>query len=207
MLQNFIQTHRDYFGDGVAAQQLGAAMLQSSGMVVPDAMPSIALFITTSSSPVLTNNEPADFNLAGGGQFHVPGAPKNRYEGQWGIIETDLGAVRAFAQLIASMGGQTNCWYYDGREGRFMRAHRLTNCAITFENIDIDGEGVSTVQRCQASVKYNYYGQQAELGTVNSVGQISGATKGVDEVLQRSQQVLNTIYAGNTLVNAIRGLF
>jgi hypothetical protein len=76
MLQNFIQTHRDYFGDGVAAQQLGAAMLQSSGMVVPDAMPNIALLITTSSSPVLTNNEPADYNLAGGGQFHVPGAPK-----------------------------------------------------------------------------------------------------------------------------------
>lgn len=207
MQQNFIQTLQDYVGDGVSAQALGAAMLQSNGMIVPDLMPNIALLIPNFSRPIVTHNDSADFNLAGGGQFHVAGAPKNRYEGQWQLIETDFGQATAFAELIMASGGQTNCWVYDGRKDRYMNAHRLTNVTITFEPIDIDGEGVSTIQRVQATVKYNYYGLSAGLGNANAIGQIAGARGGIAAELNKAQQILNTVYAGNTLVNAMRGLF
>ena len=207
MQQNFINTLQDYLGDGVSAQALGAAMLQSNGIIVPDGMPEIAPLISNVNRPVVTHNDAADYNLAGGAQFHVAGAPKNRYEGQWQLIETDFGQASAFAELIMASGGQTNCWVFDGRKDRYMTAHRLTNVTITFEPLDIDSEGVSTIQRVQATVKYNYYGQSANLGSVNSVGQISGASAGVSNVFAKAQQLLDTVYAGNTLVNSLKGLF
>lgn len=207
MQQNFINTVADFTGDAVAAQSLGAAMLQSTGMIVPDAMPEIALLITNFSRPIITNNESADFNLAGGSQHHVPGAPKTRYEGQWQIIETDFGQATAFAELIQARGGQTDCWVYDGRQGRYMHAHRLTNVALTFEPLDVDAEGVSTIQRVQVSAKYNYYGLNGSLGNVNKVGQIIGAAAGTVATLEKAQQLLNTVVAGNTLVNALKGIF
>lgn len=207
MQQNFIQTLQDYTGDAVTAQSLGAAMLQCNGMIVPEAMPNIALLIVNFNRPVTTNNEAADYNVAGGAQFHVPGAPKNRFEGQWQLIETDFGQSTAFAELIMASGGQTNCIVYDGRPGRYMNMHQLTNVAITFEPLDVDAEGVSTIQRVSANVKYNYYGLSAGLGSVNAVGQIAGATAGVQGVLQKAQGLLNTVYAGNTLINSMKSLF
>lgn len=207
MQQNFINTLQDYTGDAISAQSLGAAMLQCNGMIVPENMPNIALLITNFNRPVITNNEAADYNLAGGGQFHVSGAPKIRYEGQWQLIETDFGQATAFAELLMAQGGQTNCIVYDGRKGRYMQAHALTNVAITFEPIDIDSEGVSTIQRVQASVKYNYYGSTAGLGTANAVGKIAGAGAGVASVLGKAQQILNTVSAGNTLINAMKSIF
>ncbi|MDR6630386.1 hypothetical protein J2X86_002441 [Acinetobacter lwoffii] len=207
MQQNFINTVADFTGDAIAAQSLGAAMLQSNGMIVPDAMPEIALLISNFNRPIITNNDAADFNLAGGAQLHVPGAPKTRYEGQWQIIETDFGQATAFAELIMARGGQTDCWVYDGRQGRYMHAHRLTNVALTFEPIDVDSEGVSTIQRVQVSVKYNYYGLNGDLGSVNKIGQIVGAAAGANNILGKAQQLLNTVVAGNTLVNALKGIF
>lgn len=207
MQQNFIQTLHDYTGDAIAAQSLGAAMLQCNGMIVPKAMPSIALLISNFSRPIVTSNDAADYNLAGGGQFHVAGAPKNRYEGQWQMIETDFGQVNTFAELILAQGGQTDCTVYDGRPGRFMRSCELKNVAITFEPIDIDAEGVSAIQRVSATVKYNYYGSNANLGSVNEVGKIAGAGVGVAGPLEKAQQILNTVYAGNTLVNTLKNIF
>lgn len=206
MRQNFIQTLQDYTGDAIAAQSLGAAMLQCNAVIVPEAMPSIALLITNFNRPVITNNESADYNLAGGAQFHVPGAPKTRYEGQWQMIETDFGQSTAFAELIMASGGQTDCIVYDGRAGRFMASHELTNVAITFEPIDIDAEGVSTIQRVSANVKYNYFGGTASLGGANAVGQIAGAANGVQETLNKARQILDTVYAGNTLINSMKSL-
>ena len=207
MQQNFIQTLTDYTGDAIAAQALGAAMLQCNAVIVPENMPSIALLISNFTRPVVTHNEAADYNLAGGGQFHVAGAPKNRYEGQWQIIETDFGQATAFAELIQSQGGQTNCIVYDGRQGRYMNSHSLTNVTITFEGIDIDSEGVSSIQRVSANVKFNYYGLSAGLGNVNAIGQIAGAGAGIAGYMAKAQQILNTVNAGNTLINAMKSIF
>lgn len=204
MKQNFINTLQEYTQDGLSAQSLGSAMLQCSGMFVPDNMPEIAILIPNYSSPVITNNESADFNLAGGGQFHVAGAPKNRYEGQIQMIETDFGQVNAFAELLMASGGTTDGFMYDGKKGRFVTAHRLTNITFTFEPKDIDGEGVSTIQRVQGSIKYNYYGQLAHLGGANAIGQLTGMSEATKTTYDKAKKLLDMIYAGNALMRAIR---
>jgi hypothetical protein len=207
MNQNFIHTLQDYVQDGLAAQSLGSAMLQCNGMLVPDGMPEIALLISNYSRPVITNNESADYNLAGGGQFHVAGAPKNRYEGQIQIIETDLGQGSAFAELIMASGGSVNATMFDGRAGRYTTAHEITNCTFTFEPLDIDSEGVSAIQRIQGSIKYNYYGRLANLGSGNALsGQIKGSGDAVQSVLNKAQKLLNAVYTGNSLIKAMRDI-
>lgn len=206
MKQNFIQTLQDYVQDGLAAQSLGSAMLQCNGMLVPQGMPEIALLITNFSRPVITNNESADFNLAGGAQFHVAGAPKNRYEGQIQVIETDFGQATAFAELIMSMGGTTDAMMFDRRAGRYIGAHEVQNLTFTFEPIDVDSDGVSTIQRVQGTIKYNYYGAMANLGRANSTGQIQNINQATRAVYDKAQSILNMVYAGNTLVRAIKDL-
>ncbi|MEX5443484.1 hypothetical protein WCE14_08955 [Acinetobacter schindleri] len=205
MKQTFIQTLQDYLQDGEAAQSLGAAMLQCNGMLVPEGAPEIALLIPNFSRPVVTNNESADYNLAGGGQFHTPGAPKNRYEGPIQIIETDTGQATAFAEFIMSSGGQVDAVMYDGRRGRFLAAHQITNVTFTFEPIDVDGEGVSAIQRVQGNIKYNYYGAMAQLGSSSQNGLMSGIANSTP-LLDRARRLLDTVYAGNTLLNAMRDL-
>ena len=207
MKQNFIQTLQDYVQDGMSAQSLGSAMLQCNGMFVPDNMPDIAVLIPNYSSPVITNNESADFNLAGGAQFYVAGAPKNRYEGQIQIIETDFGQAGAFAELLMASGGTTDGYMYDGRQGRYIKAHRLTNITFTFEPKDIDGEGVSTIQRIQGSIKYNYYGQMANLGGANNIGALGGISEATQGVMAKAQKLLDMVYAGNTLIRSMRDIF
>lgn len=207
MNQNFINTLRDYTQDAKTAESLGSAMLQCSGMFVPEGAPEIALLITNFPRPMITHNEPADFNLAGGGQFHVSGAPKNRYDGSFQMIETDFGQATAFAELLMSCGGSMNCTVYDGRPDRFIRAHELLNVSFTFEPFEIDSEGVSTIQRVSGQVKYNYYGVNASLGQASSNGMINGINDGSRVLYERANKILDAVYAGNTLVNAIREFF
>ncbi|OTG87879.1 hypothetical protein [Acinetobacter sp. ANC 3813] len=206
MKQSFIQTLHDYTGDAVLAQNLSAPMLQCNGMFVPDAMPSIALLIVNFSRPVITNNESAEFNLAGGFQGHVAGAPKNRYDSQLQIIETDTGQMTAFSELMQSNGGTTDGWIYDGRKGRFVNAHRITNVTMTFEALDYDAEGVSTIQRASANAKYNYYGLVNNLGAATSVGQIIGSADGTAEIFAQAKSLLNSVLSGNPLMSAMKNL-
>lgn len=204
--QNFINTLQDYLQDAEVAKNLGSAMLQCNGMLVPDGCPEIALLIPNFSRPVVTHNESADFNLAGGGQFHTPGAPKNRYEGPIQVIETDAGQATDFAELVMAKGGQLNCTMFDGRAGRFVAAHEITNVTFTFEPIDIDGEGVSAIQRVQGQIKYNYYGKIAKMGTSSQIGLIPGIATG-NKYLDSAQAILNAVYAGNTLIRALKDAF
>ncbi len=206
MLQNFMPTLRDYVNDEIAMRSLGAAMLQSNAMMVPECAPELALLITNFQRPVITFNESADFNVAGGAQFHVPGAPKNRYEGPIQMIETDFGQVTALSELLMTMGS-TNCIIYDGRPDRYTQAYELRNCSFTFEPLDIDGEGVSSIVRASATMKYNYTGINAELGSVDTLGRIIGADQGTKALFEKAKQYLDLIYAGNTIMNAIKDLY
>lgn len=207
MIQNFVPTLRDYMRDEIAAQSLGAAMLQSNAMIVPEIAPELALLFTNFPRPIVTYNESADYNLAGGAQFHVAGAPKNRYEGQAQMIETDFGQITAFAELLMASGGSTTCLVYDGRPDRFSQVHELRNCTFVFEPLEVDAEGVSTIMRASASMKYNYYGVNAELGSVTATGLLEGISEGTRQLQDRAQTLLNTIYAGNTIIRAMRDLF
>ena len=207
MRQQFIQTLQEYTGDASTAQSLGAAMLQCNGMIVPNEFPHIALLIANFQRPVVTHNEAADYNVAGGAQFHVSGAPKNRYESQWQMIETDSLQVTKFAEALMAQGGMVDCTVYDGRQGRYLMAHELKDCAITFEPIDYEGEGVSSIVRVSAQVKYNYYGTNAALGSSNSVGKISGVLDSAQSTLNKANSVLNAVYAGNSLLNSMKNIF
>lgn len=207
MNQNFINTLRDYSRDEQSAKSLGAGMLQCNAMLVPEIAPEIALLISNFPRPIVTNNDPAEFNLAGGAQTHVAGAPKTRYQGSFQMIETDTGQGAAFAELLVACGGTTNCIVYDGRPDRFLRANELRNCAITIESPEGDAEGVSTIMRLSGQMTYNFYGSTANLGSVGSgIGQITTGS-GNNSLLDKAQNILNIVYAGNNVVNAIRDIF
>lgn len=206
MRQDFFPTLTEFSAVGNTAQDLGAPMLQCYGLLVPEIAPEIQLLIVNFPRPIITFNEPADFNLAGGAQFHTSGAPKNRYDGQIQVIETESGQVTAFAELLMACGGMTNCVMYDGERGRYTQAHELRDCAITFEPLEIDAEGVSTVQRASGAIKYNYYGINANLGTSSSTGVISGLNASSKKLLDRASSLLNVIYAGNSIIKAMRDL-
>lgn len=207
MRQNFIHHLRDYNMDHNTAQSLGAAMLQSTGMIVPEIAPEIALLITNFPRPIVTHNEAADYNLAGGGQFHVAGAPKNRYDGSIQLIETDIGQATKFAELLMACGGMTNCIVYDGKPERYTMAHELRDCAITFEPIEIDAEGVSTVQRVSGTIKYNYYGVNAALGGSSELNLIAPSSNQADQLLVRANKILNLVSSGNNLIKAMKSIF
>jgi hypothetical protein len=52
MKQNFIQTLQDYFRDGQMAQELGGAMLQCNGMLVPDGVLKLPCLFPTLAVPL-----------------------------------------------------------------------------------------------------------------------------------------------------------
>lgn len=212
MQANFIQTPQDFRSDYEAVKQLGAPMLACQAMLVPEAAPNIALLFKTYPRPIMTNNESADIAFAGGLQGHVAGVPKTSFEGAVTMIETETGQIADFAELLIAQGGTTNCILYDGRVDRWTKAHELIDCAFTFEPGEVDSESRSTNLTISGNMKYMYFGQNAALGTVNNsvyggtqVG-VNGAN-GSTEFLNKAQNILNVVKAGNTVLQAVRNLF
>lgn len=205
MQKNLYTSISKFAKDHDTAQALGAALLQCNGMIVPEALPGIALLIPNFQIPVITHNEPADYNLAGGFQAHVSGAPKNRYDLTMQLIETDTGQLIKFAEMLMSTGGMTDCIAYEGQPGNFMQAHQLRDCAITFDPKDFEGEGVSSIIRVQAQCKVNYYGVNAHLGNGNTSGQLGNASN--NEFFKKARQIIDTVEAGSSLINTIREFF
>lgn len=205
MQKNLYTSIRQYAKDHDTAQALGAALLQCNGMIVPEDYPGIALLIPNFQIPTITHNEAADYNVAGGAQFHVAGAPKNRYDLTMQLIETDTGQLAKFAEYLMSRGGMIDCIAYEGTPGNYLSAHQLRDCAITFDPKDIEGEGVSSIVRVQAQCKANYYGLNALLGSTSQIGQLANSSN--SQFFQRARQVLDTVEAGNSLLNTIRQYF
>jgi hypothetical protein len=216
MQAGFIQTLREYRSDYEAAKQLGAAMLSCNAMIVPEAAPHLALLFKTYPRPIITNNEAAEVSYAGGLATHVAGVPKTSYEGPITMIETESGQISEFAELLVASGGTTNCILYDGRVGRWTKAHELIDCAFTFENGDIDSEGRSQILTISGNMKYMYFGQNASAGTVSATtfgginvptGGTSGGNGGVGSLLAKAQSFLNVATAGNNVLQAAKKLF
>lgn len=212
----FIQTLREYRSDYEAAKQLGAAMLSCNAMIVPEAAPQIALLFKTYPRPIITNNEAAEVSYAGGLAAHVAGVPKTSYEGAVTMIETESGQISEFAELLAANGGSTNCVLYDGRVGRWTKAHELLDCAFTFEAGDIDSEGRSQILTISGNMKYMYFGQNASAGGVSATafgginiptGGASSGNGAVGNLLSKAQGMLNIAVAGNNILKAAKSLF
>lgn len=209
MQAQFIQTLQNYRSDYETAKQLGAAMLACNAMLVPEAAPNIAILFKTYPRPIVTNNEAAEVSYAGGLVGHVAGVPKTSYEGAVTMIETETGQIADFAELLIAQGGTTNCILYDGRVDRWTKAHELLDCAFTFEPGDLDSESRSTALTISGNMKYMYFGQNAALGSASNsmYGGTQVAVDGVGGFLNKAQNILNVVKAGNTVVQAIRDIF
>lgn len=205
-VSNFENTLMDYCNDYEEAKSLGAAMLACNSIIVPEIAPNIALLISNFPRPITTFTEPVEYAYAGGLQAHRPGVPKTSHTGQLQFIETDFGQIAGFGELLNSNGGQTNCIVYDGRRERYTASYYLQNCAITIEPGEMDAEGRNTILRHNGPMQYMYFGLNANLGTATKVGQIAGAGNAMNGFLQKSRSILNTIQAGNTLLNALGAL-
>lgn len=213
MQPQFIQTLQEYKSDYATAKELGAAMLACNAMLVPEIAPNIALLLKTYPRPIVTNNEAAEVAYAGGLAAHVPGVPKTAFQGAITMIETETGQIADFAELLISNGGTTDCILYDGRMNRWTKAHELIDCAFTFEPGDIDSESRNTILTISSSINYMYFGQNAALGSVSSavyggkqVG-VNGGSNAISQTLSKAQNILNVISAGNSLMNAAKGIF
>lgn len=210
MQSQFIQTLQEYRSDYETAKQLGAAMLACNAMLVPEAAPNIALLFKTYPRPIVTNNEGAEVGYAGGLMGHVAGVPKTSFEGAVTMIETETGQIADFAELLIAQGGTTNCILYDGRINRWTKAHELLDCTFTFEPGDLDSESRSTILTVSANMKYMYFGQNAAVGTASNAifgGTQVGLNGGSSSLLNKAQNVLNVVKAGNSVLNAVKGLF
>lgn len=208
MQSQFIQTLQEYRSDYETAKQLGTAMLACNAMLVPEAAPNIAILFKTYPRPIVSNNESAEVSYAGGLMGHVAGVPKTSYEGAVTMIETETGQIADFAELLISQGGTTNCILYDGRINRWTKAHELIDCAFTFEPGDLDSESRSTILTVSGNMKYMYFGQNASVGSVsNSAFGGSKVAIAGSSLLNKAQNVLNVVKAGNSVLQAVKGLF
>lgn len=205
-VSNFENTLMDYCNDYEEAKSLGAQMLACNSIIVPEIAPNIALLISNFPRPITTYTEPVEYAYAGGLQAHRTGVPKTSHTGQLQMIETDFGQIAGFAELLAANGGQTNCIVYDGRRERYTASYYLQNCAITIEPGEMDAEGRNTILRHNAPIQYMYFGMNANLGSATQIGQIAGSGNAMNQFLQKSRSILNTVQAGNTLLNALGAL-
>ncbi|NUF43094.1 hypothetical protein [Acinetobacter pittii] len=213
MQAQFIQTLQEYKSDYETAKQLGTAMLACNAMLVPEIAPNIALLFKTYPRPIVTNNEGADIAFAGGLQGHVAGVPKTSFEGSVTMIETETGQAADFAELLITRGGMTNCILYDGRINRWTKAHELIDCAFTFEPAELDSESRSSILTISANMKYMYFGQNAKVGTASNATfggtqvPVHGGSGGASSFLNKAQNLLNVVTAGNSLFSAAKSIF
>ncbi|HGW3984094.1 hypothetical protein ACT4YP_20120 (plasmid) [Acinetobacter baumannii] len=202
----FQQTLLDYCQDYETAKSLGTAMLACNAMIVPAIAPHIALLIPNAPRPVSTYTEPTEVIFAGGLQAHRSGVPKTSHDGQLQLIETDTGQMAGFAELLMANNGHTDCIVFDGRKDRFTLAYELKDCAITIEPGEIDAEGRNTLMRLNAPIKYMYFGMNANIGSSTQVGQVQNATQGFQDFINKANEVLNVVQAGNSLIRALGSL-
>ena len=193
-------------GDYDAAKALGAPLLSCQGMLVPRAAPDMRLLFQSFPRPIVTNNDIAEVAYAGGLQSYVPGTPKTSYQGSVTLLETETGRVSQFAELILSLGGLTDCDYYDGRPGYFTRVYELQDCAFTFEPADGQADGRSQVMTISGSIQYMFFGMNAAIGGGQTAIPGQRAIDGMSSLLDRAKNVLKVVRKGADFAHSLKGL-
>jgi hypothetical protein len=204
MTLNIQSTLLDYGMDYEMARSLGEPMLACNAMIVPEIAPHLALLAVNFPRPIVTMTEPVDYAYAGGMQTSRVGVPKTHSTGNLQFIETDVGIMQGFAELVMANGGETSCIVYDGRVGRYDKAYKLPKCAITFEPQEIDAEGRSTIIKVSAPMSYMYFGLNVSIGkSTPYMGQVKSGNSGFDDFLDKANNLLNIVRSGNNLVRAL----
>lgn len=202
-VERFAVTYQDYFKDYQTARAMGAAMLASNAMLVPESRPDFALLIKSFPKFLPTLNDPAEVNYGGGLQSTVASVPKTSFEGSMTLIETDTGKGLEFAEWITIVG-DTDFLLYDGRADRYIRVHRYYGCKVTLDVGEIDSENRSQILMYNGTIKGHYFGQTANLGKTSDSGvRVGSSNAEFNNFLGKTNTVLDTISKGNSIIRSV----
>lgn len=192
--------------DYLAIKGQGAGRLACQGMLVPRGMEDMRFLIKGSMRPIVSNGDPAEVQYAGGFTGIIAGIPNTKYEGTLQLVVTEAGHDQLFAEYIVANRGMIDCDYYDGRMDGFTRSYELLNCALRFEQAEMDTESRSNVMTISVPCTYNYFGSFAEIGSNNTakIGQMG--IDGASDMVNRVQGVLNTAQQAINLANQVQGV-
>lgn len=189
--------------DYQAMKAVGSPLLACQGMLVPRGYPSGRLLIKNMPYPVVSNNDPAQIDIAGGLQMSVAGVPKTSYDGSITMIETEAGHARNFGEYIVARGGSIDCDLYIGRVTKFTRVIELIDCKIRLEAGELDASSRSNGLDITGSITYMFFGNFANIGQSNTVLPGEQGVEGAQELIERVQNVLN---ASSNVLGGVSGL-
>lgn len=189
-----------YRNDYQTAKSLGSPALVCNAVMIPTGFESLRLLIQNFPRPMVTYNDPADVDYAGGLASHVQGAAKTSFEGSITLIETELGTVSQFAETLMTMGGHLDeCKVVfgssDGTSASGAIVYTIQDVKLNFTDGggEIDASSRSQILTVQGSIRYMYFGEHSSLGvsgagafgainqalTGNRAGKIAGALDGL----------------------------
>ncbi len=157
------------------AKSLGSPALACNAVLVPKGHEHLRLLIQNFPRPMVTNNDPADVDYAGGLQAHRTGTPKTNFEGSLTVIETEKGAMAKFAQAMVDAGGELeSCRVFfnlsDGATNSGTIEYVIYDVAFTFPDGggEIDASSRSQILTVSGSIRYMYFGENANLGSTGT---------------------------------------
>ncbi|NNP70384.1 hypothetical protein [Acinetobacter sp. Ac_5812] len=192
--------------DSLAIQQIGSPILSCQGMLVPRGMEDYRFLIKSCPRPIVSNEDPAEVQYPGGFTGIVAGPPKTHYTGNLQLLVTEAGHDQLFAEYIVASKGIIDCDYYDGHVKSFTRAYALENCAIRFEMAEFDTDSRSQVMTVSCPIDFNYFGGFAKIGSNGTVIPGQREIEGVEGLISRVQNVVNTAQALTSVAGAAAGL-
>ncbi len=86
--------------DYIALQQLGSPLLACQGMFVPRGMEDLRFLFKSCPRPIVSNEDPAEVQYAGGFTGIVAGPPKTHYTGNLQILVTEAGHDQLLAEYV-----------------------------------------------------------------------------------------------------------
>jgi len=84
---------------------------------------------------------------------------KIRRQGPIAFMETIQGSVDNMLSNIVSLGGYFNAKIYEGTPQRFLRAKRIVDCFMQFDDADRDWENRSQILMFNGTIHYHYFGE------------------------------------------------
>lgn len=185
------------------AKTLGTPALACNAILIPTGHEHLRLLIQNFQRPMVTNNDSADIDYAGGLAAHRPGVPKTSFESSITCIETEKGAISQFAQAVMNMGGSLDSCRIvfnvsDGQTNTSPIIYTIYDVDFTFSDGggEIDASSRSQILTVSGNMRYMYFGENANMGSTGS--------KAFDIINSSLNGGGSNI--GSTLANVIGGL-
>lgn len=157
------------------AKTLGTPALACNAILIPKGFEHMRLLVQNFQRPMVTNNDSADIDFAGGLAAHRPGVPKTSFESSITCIETEKGAVSQFSQAVMNMGGSVDSCSVifnisDGQTNTQPIVYTIYDVNFTFSDGggEIDASSRSQILTVSGSMRYMYFGGDANMGSTGS---------------------------------------